>query len=125
MRNAMGKFEYTIDSNKNIITSVFSGLVSAETVIDYITTVRADPEFHKDLNIICDFRKASLAKGFLEAKKVIDFVIKTSHDRGVFKLAIISNLSDMDSAEIFALFTMPGYVKLCSSESEAESWVST
>jgi len=120
--NAMAKFEYTIDVSKNIINSEFSGFISAEAVIDYITTVRRDPDFHNGLSTICDFRQASLAAGYTEVKKVIEYVEKTSHDRGDFKLALIANLSDEESVNTFTLFSLPGYAKLCSDMSEAEAW---
>ena len=42
--------EYKIDLNNNIIKCSFSGFISAEDLIDFISEVRRDPNFHKGLN---------------------------------------------------------------------------
>ena len=92
-------------------------------MIGYIISVRNDPDFHNDLNTIVDFKNASIDEGFMKANKVADFIKTTSKVRGEFKLAIITNPSVVDSAEIFALLLEINQVKLCSSKSEAEAWV--
>jgi hypothetical protein len=119
----MAEMEYTIDPAKNIIKCEIGGFVSAETMIDYIITIRKDPDFHNDLNTITDIRNASLAEGFMEANKVADFIKMTSSDRGAFKLALITKPSNKDSAIIFAMLSGTNQVKLCLSKSDAEAWV--
>ena len=50
--------------------------MDAEKMIESMTEIRNDPDFHSGLNTISDIWKATFPKGFLETNMVVIFVKK-------------------------------------------------
>lgn len=116
---------YSIDQEKNIIHCKFNGQISADLLIEYIQIIRNDKNFSRKLNTIADIQDAIFSEGFLEVVKIIDYVNSTTRQRGLFRLAFITNGSYLDNtgANQYALLMPYGHAKICSDMTEALEWV--
>lgn len=118
------KFEYSIDLDKGIVYCKFIGITIAERLIKQIVTIRKDPKFHVGLNTIADLRETTYPDATRNMIKMSEFTHATFAERGNFRLALIVNSSNLDLVELYKDLTRKGHVKLCSSLSEAERWIS-
>ena len=115
---------YSIDLNKNIIYCDFTGDLTVDILIENIKAIRNDPKFHININTISDLRQADLSQDFLEMKKLSNFIIETSSERGNFKLALIVSHTSIGGAGLYKILSKENSVKMCFTMEEAEAWVS-
>lgn len=116
--------EYIANTSNNTIYSEFTGFIDATSLIKDIQMLRSDRYFQEGFNVILDFRKAYVPKGYTELAKVAEFVRVTSVAAETFKLAIlVKHPEQLSSANLYALLVRKDHLLVCESEKEAEDWV--
>jgi hypothetical protein len=114
----------TIDLQKGIVFSRYSGYIRAKELIEHIKTLRKDPEFHGGLNTIADIRYAELPENYTEIMSLVNFIKSSLEERGEFRLAlIITRESTSRTAIVYEAMAEENHVRLCYDMAEAEAWV--
>lgn len=117
--------EYSIDIVKRTINAWFMGPVSSKTLISDIQTLRSNKYFQDGFNVVVDFRKAHLPRGYLELSQVAEFVKATSVARTTFRIAIlVKKAEQIRSAKLYKMLVGHRHVQVCQCVETAEEWVS-
>lgn len=117
--------KYSINLEKNIIYCTFDGPLVSDDMINFITSIRSDPDFSTHLNTIADVSQAIIYQTFPLTRSLFSYIEKTSEQRGNFKLALIVSKESFDAAHLYKTLESKIQVKICTSIEEAEAWVST
>lgn len=116
--------EYSIHPNKKVIYITFTGSIDANSLIYHILRIRFDPYFQDGFNVVIDFTKATIPKGYMEIAEVAEFVRATSVVRETFKMAILVETPDqLRSANLYTLLVKQNHVLVCTNKTEAQDWV--
>lgn len=118
------EMSYTIDLQKSIVFSSYSGYLRAEELINHIKNIRKDADFHGGLNTIADIRTALLPESYAEIMSLVNFIKSSLDKRGKFKLAlIIEPTTTSRTAIIYEALAAEDHVRLCQNLAEAEDWL--
>ncbi len=95
---------YEIDSKDNLVRIHSSGIISVEDKIQQDEMIMADPQYKKNMNVICDLSEATYDWSMPDIDKFRSFVKRHKESFGKSKWAVIASGGATEhAAKIFSV----------------------
>ena len=117
---------YTFDTEKNIFDTVFSGMIEAVEILNYMQNVNNNKELPQKLNAIIDVRTADFNFEPIAIQNIVRANFRMNKAFQMINNAILANNPDDATLTMFHHYTLGSdkyHVKIFTDREKAEKWL--